>query len=66
MARAGFDQQWFAAGMSVKLQDGIGSEGQKMYNEHVGADIMFRRGNWTFFGSDQGGKTALRVCIRRV
>ena len=48
VARAGIDRETFAAGASVKVQDGIGSEGQKTYNEHVGLDAMLRRGNWTF------------------
>jgi hypothetical protein len=48
IARAGIDREWFAAGASVKVQDGIGSESQKTYNEHVGLDAMLRRGNWTF------------------
>jgi hypothetical protein len=47
VARVGIDQPWFAAGASVKVQDGIGSEGQKEFNEHVGVDAMLRRGAWT-------------------
>ncbi len=47
VARAGLDRETFAAGASVKVQDGIGSEGQKTYNEHFGLDAMVRRGNWT-------------------
>ena len=50
VARAGIDRDAFAAGASVKVQDGIGSEGQKMYNEHVGLDAMIRRGPWTLSG----------------
>ena len=47
VARAGIDLPEFALGTSIKWQDGIGSEGQKMYNQHVGLDAMVRRGNWT-------------------
>jgi hypothetical protein len=50
VARAGIDRQWLACGASVKVQDGIGSEGQKMFNEHVGLDAMLRRENWTLSG----------------
>lgn len=50
IARAGIDQPAFACGASVKIQDGIGSEGQKTYNEHVGIDAMVRSGGWTLSG----------------
>jgi hypothetical protein len=50
VARAGIDLPYFALGSSVKRQDGIGSEGQKSYNQHVGLDAMARRGNWTLSG----------------
>jgi hypothetical protein len=50
VARVGIDREWFALGASVKVQDGIGSEGQKTYNEHVGMDTMIRRGPWTLSG----------------
>lgn len=50
VARAGLDREVFACGASIKLQDGIGSEGQKMYNEHLGLDLMLRRGCWTLSG----------------
>jgi hypothetical protein len=50
VARAGIDRESFAAGASVKVQDGIGSEGQKSYNEHIGLDAMIRRGPWTLSG----------------
>ncbi len=46
VARVGIDRPWFAAGGSVKVQDGIGSEGQKFFNEHFGLDAMVRRGRW--------------------
>jgi len=50
IARVGIDTDWFACGASVKVQDGIGSEGQKQYNEHFGLDAMLRRGHWTLSG----------------
>lgn len=50
VARAGYDTEWFSAGMSVKQQDGNGSEGQKMYNNHVGIDAMVKNGGWRLSG----------------
>lgn len=50
VARAGIDLPNFALGTSIKMQDGIGSEGQKTFNQHVGVDAMVRRGNWTLSG----------------
>ncbi len=50
VARVGIDTGWFACGSSVKVQDGIGSEGQKQYIEHFGLDAMLRRGAWTLSG----------------
>jgi hypothetical protein len=50
VARAGIDLPNFALGSSIKMQDGIGSEGQKTFNEHVGLDAMVRSGNWTLSG----------------
>jgi len=50
VARVGIEETWFAVGGSVKLQDGIGSESQKTYKQHVGFDAMLRRGNWTLSG----------------
>jgi hypothetical protein len=50
VARVGVDQPGYALGASVKYQDGIGSEGQKMYNNHAGVDGMIRRGPWTLSG----------------
>lgn len=47
VSRIGVDDQRFAVGASVKYQDGIGSEGQKQYNQHVGLDGMLRSGRWT-------------------
>ncbi|MFC1806895.1 coiled-coil domain-containing protein [Candidatus Omnitrophota bacterium] len=42
MGRLGFEGKNWAIGISGKLQDGIGSGGQKEYNNHAGADIMIR------------------------
>lgn len=47
LARAGIDAEWFALGTSVKTQDGIGSEHQKTWNNHVGFDAMLRFGRCT-------------------
>lgn len=47
VARVGIDQPGYALGTSVKWQDGIGSEGQKTYNNHAGVDGMLRCGAWT-------------------
>jgi hypothetical protein len=50
VARVGIDADQFVCGASVKVQDGIGSEGQKQYNEHFGLDAMIARGRWTLSG----------------
>ena len=50
VARLGIEGSNFAAGCSVKTQDGIGSEWQKVYESHVGADAMLRFGRWTLSG----------------
>jgi hypothetical protein len=47
VARAGIDREHFAVGASVKTQDGIGSERQKMFKSHIGGDVMVRGGAWT-------------------
>lgn len=52
VARVGWnrDERW-NLGASIKMQDGIGSEGQKEYNEHVGFDAMTRLGSrWILSG----------------
>jgi len=46
ISRVGFELENWAGGVSVKYQDGIGSEGQKEFNNHVGADLMYR---WSIF-----------------
>jgi hypothetical protein len=47
VARVGIDTLEYAVGTSIKWQDGIGSEGQKTYNNHAGVDGMVRFGPWT-------------------
>jgi len=46
VARVGLESEWGALGGSVKKQDGIGSEGQKQYNNHMGVDAMLRFGRF--------------------
>lgn len=46
VGRVGVDSSGFALGASAKVQDGIGSEGQKTFNSHVGIDAMYRVGQW--------------------
>jgi hypothetical protein len=48
--RAGVDLSWLSAGSSFKIQDGIGSEMQKMYNNHIGIDAMVRWQRFTLSG----------------
>ena len=50
VARLGLQGENFAGGCSIKTQDGVGSEWQKYYENHVGADAMVRFGNWTLSG----------------
>ena len=42
ITRVGIETPMFVIGASVKYQDGIGSESQKTFNNHVGVDVMFR------------------------
>jgi hypothetical protein len=50
VGRLGLCFEPFTVGVSGKLQDGIGSETQKAYNNHFGADAAWRAGKWTFSG----------------
>ena len=50
IARVGIDRPWFACGASIKWQDGVGSEGQKQYNNHIGMDAMISWNNWRLSG----------------
>ncbi len=59
VARLGLEDETWAVGGSVKWQDGIGSEGQKERNNHVGLDAMLRWGRWMLSGEviyDQYGR----------
>lgn len=54
VGRLGYDAESYSLGVSVKRQDGIGSENQKAYNNHLGIDarVAYRRwslsGEWIF------------------
>lgn len=50
VSRVGLQGDNFALGGSLKIQDGIGSENQKTYNNHVGVDFMFRSGRFILSG----------------
>lgn len=50
IARAGFQSGRWAGGLSIKTQDGIGSEGQKEFNSHAGADLSYTLGSWRLAG----------------
>ena len=47
VSRLGLDGEYFALGFSTKVHDGVGSEGQKQFNNHIGFDAMVRRGGFT-------------------
>ena len=47
ITRFGWSSEAFTLGVSLKEQDGIGSESQKYYNSHVGFDMAYRAGRWT-------------------
>ena len=44
IVRLGLEDEQFSFGASIKKQDGIGSEGQKEFNNHIGIDVMRRLG----------------------
>lgn len=50
IARLGFDFENASFGASIKTQDGIGSETQKTFNNHVGIDFMVQRGRFRLSG----------------
>lgn len=50
VSRVGIDREHFVGGISVKWQDGQGSEGQKQFNNHAGMDWLFRTGRWAWAG----------------
>lgn len=47
VSRIGWQSDRLIVGGSVKTQDGIGSEGQKHYNHHIGMDAALELGRWT-------------------
>lgn len=58
VARIGWESERLAFGGSIKQQDGVGSEDQKYFNNHVGLDAACRFGRWMLCGeiiSDQYG-----------
>ena len=60
IGRVGWETENWAVGASIKWQDGIGSEGQKQYNNYAGIDFMYRWGIFTLSGEliyDQYGFT---------
>jgi hypothetical protein len=50
IARLGFDFNFLKIGVSVKAQDGIGSEQQKEYKNHLGADFLLKIGWFSISG----------------
>ena len=48
IVRFGLKGKNWAVGVSAKAQDGIGSEQQKQYKNHVGMDLMFKIGRLLF------------------
>ena len=50
VARAGLQGENYAAGASVKWQDGDGSDNQKEYDNYAGVDAMCRFGRFTLSG----------------
>ncbi|MGA2062118.1 MAG: hypothetical protein ABSG67_16660, partial [Thermoguttaceae bacterium] len=50
ISRLGLQNDYYALGISVKWQDGIGSDEQKEFNNHVGADAMVRFGQFQLSG----------------
>ena len=50
VGRAGLQGENYAAGASVKWGDGVGSDGQKEYDNHAGIDAMYRFGHFTLSG----------------
>lgn len=47
VSRLGIEAEDWCLGASIKWQDGIGSESQKIFDNHVGIDCMVRRGRFT-------------------
>ncbi|MEN8153196.1 MAG: hypothetical protein ABFR75_04175 [Acidobacteriota bacterium] len=50
IVRIGLGSKKFSAGISAKFQDGIGSEQQKVFKNHIGFDAKICTGNFTISG----------------
>jgi len=50
ISRVGIEAESWCVGASIKWQDGIGSDSQKIFDNHVGVDGMVRRGRFTLSG----------------
>lgn len=60
VCRAGFDTPFWALGVSGKIQDGTGSEHQKLHNSYYGFDAMARWGRFELSGEAIWDKYGLR------
>ncbi len=49
VARGGIELKNITFGISAKIQDGIGSEWQKQYKNHIGFDLSVRSGNFFIY-----------------
>ncbi len=50
IVRLGFDFPFLKFGVSVKAHDGIGSEQQKIYKNHLGGDFIIKSGKFSLSG----------------
>lgn len=50
IGRIGWRLEPFTIGISGKIHDGIGSEEQKAFNNHLGVDACWQAGKWTVSG----------------
>jgi len=50
IVRVGIKTNAFAAGVSAKFQDGVGSEDQKEFKNHIGFDMLFKSGKFQLSG----------------
>jgi hypothetical protein len=50
VARLGLESERAAIGCSIKAQDGVGSDEDKEFDNHLGADAMLRLGQWVLSG----------------
>lgn len=60
VCRAGFDTPFWALGASAKIQDGTGSEHQKLNNSYYGFDAMARWGRFELSGEAVWDKYGFR------